>query len=158
MATDYFFKLATIEGEATDKGYEKQIKVESFSWGGAQHSTISGSGGSGAGKVSMSDLSMTIVFDKAVPKLQQALTKGTHLATGTLSAVKAGGAGKPYLTVDLTEVFVSSLQYSGAGEVPAVSVSLTYKSNKITYFTQDAKGVLTAAGTTSYDVTTNVTT
>lgn len=157
MAVDYFLKLATIDGEAVDKGFEKQIKVHSWSWGGSQTSTVSHSGGSGAGKVNMSDLSVMIDFDKSVPKLQAAMTKGTHLATGTLAAVKAGAGAKPYLKVDMTEMFVSSLQYSASSEVPMVSVSFSFKSIKVEYSTQDAKGVTTVAGTTSYDVTTNVT-
>ena len=97
-------------------------------------------------------------FDKSVTKLQDALTKGTHLKTAVLSAVKSGSGNKDYLIISLEEVFITSLQVSASSEVPTVSVSITYKKIKIEYKMQDAEGVLTTAGTSSYDVTTKETT
>lgn len=158
MAVDYFLKLDTIEGEAVDKGFEKQIKVHSWSWSAHNVSSVLGSGGSGAGKVEMSDLSVSIDFDKSSPALQKAVTKGSHLKSGVLSAVKAGGDHKPYLVITMDEVFISTLSYGASSEIPSVSLTMSYKSFEVKYSTQDAKGVLTAAGNTKWDRTTNVTT
>ncbi len=154
---DYFLKLDTVPGEAVADKHSGEIQVQSWGWGGTQHSTVSATTGSGAGKVSLSDLSLMIHFDKSSPKLLQGLTKGTHYPTATLSAVKAGAANANYFTLALTEVFISSLQYSAGGEVPSVSLSLTYKSFQMDYFTQGTDGTVTNAGTAKYDVTTNVT-
>ena len=157
MAVDYFLDLATVPGESVASGHTNQIQVTSWSWGGSQTSTVSATTGSGAGKVSLSDLSLTIEFDKSSPKLLQGLTRGTHYTTATLSAVKSGANNANYFTLALTEVFIAGLQYSASGEVPMVSLSLTYKSFQMDYYSQDKEGTVTNAGTAKYDVTTNVT-
>jgi type VI secretion system secreted protein Hcp len=157
MAVDYFLKLDTVPGESTADKHSGEIQVQSWSWGGSQTSTVSATSGSGAGKVSLSDLNIMIEFDKAVPKLMQGLTKGQHYATATLSAVKAGAGNANYMTLALTEVFISSLQFSASSDVPSVSVSFTYKSLQLDYYAQDKEGTVTNAGTAKYDVATNVT-
>ena len=157
MAVDYFLKLDTVPGESVAQNHSGEIQVLSWSWGGTQTSTVSATTGSGAGKVSLSDLNLMIEFDKSSPKLLQGLTKGQHYATATLAAVKSGAGNANYLTFALTEVFIASLQFSASSEVPSVSLSLTYKSFQMDYYTQDAEGTVTNAGTAKYDVTTNVT-
>ncbi len=157
MAVDYFLDLATVPGESKGDKHDGQIQVLSWSWGGSQTSTVSATTGSGAGKVSLSDLNLMIEFDKSSPKLLQGLTKGQHFTTAKLSAVKSGAGNADYLTFALTEVFIASLQYSASSEVPSCSLSLTYKSFQMDYYMQDAEGTVTNAGTAKYDVTTNVT-
>ena len=158
MAVDYFLKLDTVEGESKATGHTNEIQVLSWSWGASNTSTIGGSGGSGAGKADLSDLNIMMEFDKSVAHLMQGLTKGTHFKTGVLAAVKSGSGNKDYLIISLTELFVTSLQLSASSEVPTVSLSLSYKTVKLEYKMQDAEGVLTTAGTASYDLTTKETT
>ncbi len=146
MAVDYFLKLDGIQGESQDEKHKNEIQVLSWSWGAANVSSVSGTGGSGAGKVDMSDVSMMLNFDKSTPKFFKSVCAGTHIASGTLSAIKAGGNGKPYLKVDFKEIFVTGLQMSAAGEVPAVSLSFTYDEIKIDYSAQDEKGNLASVG------------
>jgi type VI secretion system secreted protein Hcp len=146
MAVDYFLKLDGIQGESQDAAHKNEIQVLSWSWGAANVSSVSGTGGSGAGKVDMSDVSMMLNFDKSTPKFFKSVCAGTHIASGTLSAIKAGGNGKPYLKVDFKEIFVTGLQMSAAGEVPAVSLSFTYDEIKIDYSAQDEKGNLASVG------------
>ncbi len=157
MAVDYFLKLDTVPGESKAQNHTDEIQVLSWSWGGTQTSTVHGTSGSGGGKVSLSDLNIMMEFDKSVPKLMQGLTKGTHYKTATLSAVKSGAGNSNYMTLALTEVFIASLQFSASSEVPSVAVSFTYKTLQLDYYTQDAEGTVTNAGTAKYDVTTNVT-
>jgi type VI secretion system secreted protein Hcp len=146
MAVDYFLKLDGIQGESQDEKHKNEIQVLSWSWGAANVSSVSGTGGSGAGKVDMSDVSMMLNFDKSTPKFFKSICAGTHIASGELSAIKAGGNGKPYLKVDFKEIFVTGLQMSAAGEVPAVSLSFTYDEIKIDYSAQDEKGNLASVG------------
>jgi type VI secretion system secreted protein Hcp len=157
MAVDYFLKIDAIDGESQDANYKNQIQLHSFSWGGAQHSTVAGTGGSGAGKVSLSDFSIMKTLDKASPKLFQAMTKGTHVATAQLTACKSAGAsgGKPFLTLKFKELFVTSQQLSGASEVPSESVTFTYNEITMEYFVQDEKGNLTSTGAITYNTKTN---
>ena len=151
MSVDYFLKLDGIEGESQDKEHPKQIQLMSFSWGGSQVSSVSGTGGSGAGKVNLSDFSIMTYFDKSTPKLFKSLCKGTHIATGNVAARKAGDT-KPYLKVDFKELFVTSLQVSASSEVPTISVSFSYNEVKIDYSLQDDKGILTSTGAVNYNL------
>lgn len=152
MAVDYFLKLEGIEGEAEEKHHTNQIQILSWSWGGTQVSSVAGTGGSGAGKVSLSDFSIMTYFDKSTPKFFKNLCKGTHIKTGELDAMKAGEEGKPYLKVNFKELFVTSLQISGSSEIPSVSISFTYNEIKIDYYKQNESGQLTTTGAVTYDL------
>jgi type VI secretion system secreted protein Hcp len=155
MAVDYFLKLDGIQGESQDATHKDEIQIMSWSWGGSQTSSVSGTGGSGAGKVNLSDFNIMTNFDKATPKLFKSLCAGAHIKTGTMTAIKSGAEGKPYLKVDFTELFVSSLQMSGSSEVPTVSISFTYNTIKVDYSTQNEQGNLTSTGPITYDLKQN---
>ena len=155
MAVDYFLKLDGIQGESADATHKDEIQILSWSWGGSQTSSVSGTGGSGAGKVNLSDFNIMTNFDKATPKFFKSLCAGAHIKTGTMTAIKSGAEGKPYLKVDFTELFVSSLQMSGGDEVPTVSLSFSYNTIKIDYSMQNEQGNLTSTGPISYDLKQN---
>jgi type VI secretion system secreted protein Hcp len=154
MAVDFFLDLGDIKGESQDAQHKDQVRLHSYSWGGSQTTSVSGAGGSGAGKVNLQDLSIMKDFDKASPKLLTAMTKGTHIAKGTLTAVKAGDNGD-FLKIEFTEMFVTSLQVSASSEVPMESVSFSYNTADLTYKSQDDKGKLVTAGTWKYDLKQN---
>lgn len=155
MAVDYFLKLDGIQGESQDDKHKNEIQVLSWSWGASNLSSVAGTGGSGAGKVDMSDVSMMLNFDKSTPKFFKSISAGSHIATGTLSAIKAGSDGKPYLKVDFKEIFVTSLQMSASSEVPAVSLSFTYDEIKIDYSAQDEKGNIASTGPVTFNTKQN---
>jgi type VI secretion system secreted protein Hcp len=155
MAVDFFLKLDGIDGESVDTNHKNEIQILSFSWGGSQTTSVAGTGGSGAGKVSLAELSIMKTYDKASPKLFKSLCSGTHIKTGTLTASKAGGAGKPFIQIDLQELFVTSLQISGSSEVPMESVSLSYNEIKIEYFVQNEQGNLASTGAITYNLKEN---
>jgi type VI secretion system secreted protein Hcp len=155
MAVDYFLKLEGVEGESSDANFKNQIQLMSWSWGASQISSVAGTGGSGAGKADLSDFSLMTYFDKSTPKFFKSIGLGTHIASGTLSAVKSGAQGKPYLKVDFAEIFVTSLQMSGSSEIPTVSVSFTYNEIKIDYSVQDEKGNLKSIGPVTYNTKEN---
>ena len=139
MAVDYFLKLDGIQGEAADSNHKNEVRITSWSWGASQVSSVAGTGGSGAGKADLADFSVMTYFDKATPKFFKSIGAGSHIKTGTMSAVKSGGDGKPYLKVDFKELFVSSLQISGTTEIPMVSLSFTYNEIKIDYSTRTSR-------------------
>ena len=97
---------------------------------GGTHAT---GGGGGAGKVSVHDLSITKEVDKASPKLSLACATGTHFKKVTITLRKAG---KTYLTYNLTDVLISSVQVSGSGggqAVPLESISLNFTKIALQY-------------------------
>jgi len=158
MAVDYFLDVDGIPGESQDSNFKNKIQLMSWSWGASNISSVSGTGGSGAGKVDISDFSCMTYFDKATPKFFKSITKGIHVSKGTLSAVKSGADGKPYLKVNFTEIFVTGLQMSASSEVPTVSLSFTYNEIGIDYSVQDEKGNLTSTGEVKYSLKQNVVT
>jgi type VI secretion system secreted protein Hcp len=155
MAVDFFLKLDTIEGESIDDKHQKWIQLLSWSIGGSQVTSVAGTGGSGAGKADLSDLSIMKYYDKASPKLWKAMIAGTHLPKGTLEAVKSGADGKPFLKIDFEELYITSVQQSASSEIPSESVSFSYNKIKIDYSTQDEKGILTSTGAVTYELKAN---
>lgn len=155
MAVDYFLKLDGIDGESADDKHKNEIQIMSWSWGASQVSSVSGTGGSGAGKADLSDFSIMAYFDKSTPKFFKSITTGQHIKTGTMSAIKSGADGKPYLKVDFQEMFVTSLQISGSSEVPTVSLSFSYNEIKIDYSTQNEQGNVTSTGAVTYNTKSN---
>ena len=156
MAVDYYLKIEGIDGEATNVNHKNEIQLLSFSWGGTQTTSVGHSGGSGAGKVDLANISVMKHLDKASSKLFSAMCSGQHIANATMTAIKAGTNNAPFLTVTFTELFVTSLQLSASSELPSESVSFSYNQIKIEYSTQDASGNLTAAGNVTYNLNTNV--
>lgn len=155
---DFFLDLPEAQGESQQTGFENQIKLLSWSYGGYSESTVGRSSGSGAGKVTMNPINVVAEVDKATTKLLNFLTKGQHLATGTLSAVKNGANNKAFMIIKLTEVFVSGLSIQASDQVPVVSMSLTYKSANTQYLMQTATGDLVNSAPHMYDASTNQTT
>jgi type VI secretion system secreted protein Hcp len=155
MAVDYFLELDGIKGESQDEKFKDKIQILSWSWGASNVSSVSGTGGSGAGKVDLSDFSIMANFDKSTPAFFKNITKGTHIKTGTMSAVKAGSEGKPYLKVDFKELFISGLQMSASSEIPTVSVNFSYNEIKIDYSMQNEQGNLVSTGPVTFEVKAN---
>jgi len=154
MAVDFHLKLEDIKGESKVKGCEDQIQLLSFSWG----SSVSGTGGSGAGRADLSDLSIMKHMDIATSPIFKALVAGKHLKTGVLVASKAGGDGKPFLKLTFDELFVTSQQISASSEIPTESVSFSYSKIKEEYFKQDVDGTLKATAAITYDLQKNTVT
>jgi len=154
MAVDFFLKVDGANGESTQEGHTDEIKIHSFSWGASQTTSVSGSGGSGAGKASLGDINIMKDLDKASAEMFKMLLTGTHIKTAVLTAQKSTGGttGKPFLTISFGEVFVTSQQISGSSEIPMESVSFSYNSIKFDYSTQGEGGALTSTGAVSYDV------
>jgi type VI secretion system secreted protein Hcp len=151
MAVDYFLKLSDgIDGESVDSNHKNEIEIMSWSWGASQVSSVAGTGGSGAGKVDLSDFSITTSFDKATPRLFKSIGLGTHIKTGTLSGTKSG-AGKPYLKIDFKELFITKLEMSAQNEIPTVNLSFNFNEIKIDYSVQDAQGNLKAIGPVTFN-------
>ena len=157
MAVDFYLKLDSIQGESADDQHKDEIQLLSFSWGGNQVTSVAGTGGSGAGKVDLSNLSVMKNYDKASPQIFKALVSGTHIKTGVLSAVKAGADGKPFLKISFEELFVTASHISASNEIPSESVTFSYNKIKVEYSTQNEQGILTATGAVNYDLKANKT-
>ncbi|MDN3920598.1 Hcp family type VI secretion system effector [Roseateles violae] len=145
MSTAFYLKFDGVEGESTLKDHKGEIVVLSWAWGASQASAVSPGGGSGKGKAVAGEFQFTHPYDKASPMLAKQCVSGKHFKEAKLVARKAGEGQKDYLLVTLKEVFISSVQASGAagGEV-SESVSCSYADIEFSYKPQDAKGALGA--------------
>ena len=159
MAFDAYLKIDGVTGEATRKGFEGQIELMSFSLGVSNPTTVgSATGGSGAGKATLSDFNIMRITDSASVSLFQQCALGKSYSSAAVSLNKASGDDTPltYLKYEFTEVFVSSIQWSGSSggtDAPMESVSFSYASLKTTYTPQDASGGPGDPVVASYDQT-----
>lgn len=160
MAVEIFLKLDGIDGESIKQDATNYIEIFSFSNGASNPSSVAFGTGSGAGKVDLSSLSLQKQLDKASPMLFLNCCTGKHIATGTMIVREATGdtTTKPYYQYDMTEVFVDSISWGGAagGGKPSESLSLSAKSLKISYWSQESDGSLKGPIKAGWDVSKNV--
>jgi type VI secretion system secreted protein Hcp len=154
MSSDFFIKIAKVDGESKKEGKEKQIEIHSWSWGLTNAASSSG-GGSGKGKATPGNFTFTHDFDKASPNLVKFGAAGDHISELKLTARKAGGKAEDYIVITLTEAFITgvSLGGSGGGDVME-TVNCTFKAIKIEYFEQDGKGGVKPGPLVKWDVET----
>jgi len=158
MTTNVFLDMDGVDGESADDRHHGEIEVLSWSFGVSNSGTAHmGGGGAGAGKASISDLSVTKLVDIASPALLQAAATGKRLKTATISARKAGEGQRDFLIITMREVMVTScaLAGSGEGDAPTEAVTLSFGKVQLTYTAQAPDG--SAGPTTSFgwDVTKN---
>jgi len=153
MATDYFLKIAGVEGEATDEKHKGEIEIHSFSWGEVQPGTAGHGGGAGAAKVQKQDFAFMKQMDKSSPKLMIACATGEHFKNAVLTVRKAGGDQQDYLKINMEELIVSSYTTNGgAGEpIPAESVTLNFVKLEMSYKEQKPDGSLGGEVKQKYD-------
>jgi type VI secretion system secreted protein Hcp len=151
---DAFLKLEGIKGESTDSKHKEEIEVLSWQWGMANEGTGHYGGGSGAGKVQVSDIIISKRVDTATPVLMKSCTKGDHIKKGTLVVRKAGGDQLEYFKIELGDILVSSIQASSAGDSPSLfeTVALNFKTFKVTYVPQTKSGGAGAPSEFGYDL------
>jgi len=161
MAVEIFLKLTDVKGESKGKGHEGEIDVYSYSMGASNPTTASTGGGSGAGKVDFSDLSIQKQIDSATAKLVLYCANGKHFDQGVMVIREAGGdTPVEYLTITMTQVFISSVSHGGSsgGGKPSESVSMSFATIDIVYWSQDAKGQKDEKSEIGWDVKANTAT
>jgi type VI secretion system secreted protein Hcp len=154
MATDNYLKVDTIEGEVEAVGFEKQIQIESYSFGASNPGSAGVGTGMGTGKVSLQDFHFVIKNGKASPALFLATAKGNHIPQAILSLRKTGGDGKPYVFTKYTfkDIVISSFQTGGSQDVPMDQISFNFTAVTFEYFQQKADGSVSLTNTVSYDM------
>jgi type VI secretion system secreted protein Hcp len=168
MSFDTYLFIDEIEGESTAKFDSKPngltkapTEIYSFSFG-AQNPTTVGptSGGSGAGRVSVSSFHLMKKTDNSSPLLFQACCAGDHFAKGSVVLRKAGGKDNKqqvFLQYDFVELYVDSVQWSGStggDDTPTESVSFSFGKVKVTNNPQDKSGKLAKGTQGTWDLRT----
>ncbi len=140
MAVDMFLKLDGIKGESQDHKHKGEIHIESFSWGMSQTGSMSFGGGGGQGKVAIHDISVNKIVDKSSTELMYHCASGKHIPEGLVTVRKAGEKPLEYLKIKLTDIIVSGVQNSGAGDQLMELVSLNFAKVNVEYQEQDKTG------------------
>jgi type VI secretion system secreted protein Hcp len=155
MSGDIFLKLKDVEDEGSKKGHEKEIEVESFSWGESNPTSFAHASGGGVGKVAIQDVHFTKLMSKSSANLAQFCASGKHISEAVFTFRKAGEDPQEYLKVKLTDVMISSYQLSdssGGSVLPHESISLAAAKVQFEYYPQDEKGKLGAKAAFGWDV------
>jgi type VI secretion system secreted protein Hcp len=157
MAADMFLKLEGVDGESKDDSHKKEIDVLSWSWGAAQSGTGHVGGGSGAGKVSVQDLSVTKYVDSASHLLLLDCCNGQHIKKGTLVVRKAGATPLEYIKLTMEDIIVSNVHTGGSGGEDRLTetITLNFSKFKYEYTPQKADGSGDGTKETGWDIAAN---
>jgi type VI secretion system secreted protein Hcp len=139
---DMFLKLTNIKGEALDAKHKDEIEVLSWSFGASQSGSAHGGTGSGTGKVSIQDVTITHFVDQSSTDLLKHLTSGKHIDQGMLTVRKAGGTAVEYFKLKMEQVLVTHISNGGGAGQDRVTENVTLNFRKFTqtYTAQDDKG------------------
>jgi type VI secretion system secreted protein Hcp len=145
-AVDMFLKIDGIDGESQTKGHEKEIELESFSWGATMPIGTGLTGGSGTGKIMVTDISVTKKLDSTSPQLLEKLFTGQHTPKVVLTLTKPDGKGGllNFYKITLEDVLISSYQTGGSsgGDIPIESLSLNFAKITFEYTPQKPDGTI----------------
>jgi type VI secretion system secreted protein Hcp len=146
MAVDMFLKIDGIPGESTDAKFDKELVLESFSWGETNTGAHTAGGGAGAGKVSMQDFHFTAKGSIATPKLMFACASGQHIKDAVMSvrrATEQKEGSLVFLTYSFQGVVITSVQEAGdTSGIPLDSVSFAFEKIDVMWKPQTASGAV----------------
>lgn len=128
MAMDVYLKIQGVDGEATQKGYENWIQLDTWNWGSSTMGAADRGGGLVGGKVSMQDFHFTKVTDKSSPKLFQSCCEGKVFDRILLKMVRMPG-NQVVMDFTLFNCIITSFQTGGgAGDsgTPSESGALNF--------------------------------
>lgn len=157
MAVDMFMQVGALKGESQDKVHPGKVDVLAWSWGMSSSGTTHVSGGAGAGKVAVQDLSFTKYVDRASTGLMLACCAGTHFSDALLIVRKSGERPLEYLKVTMKDVLVSGVSTGGSGGEDRLTenVTLNFGEFKVEYTPQDPAGTTLPAMTMGWNIVTN---
>lgn len=153
---DFYLQIDGIEGESESKGFEKQMQIESWSFGASNGGSASIGTGLGTGKVALQDFHFVIQNGKASGQLFLNVCKGKHVPKAVLTCRKTGGNGTPYTYLKFTfeDVVLSSFNTggsNGSGSLPMEQVSFNFTKLTHEYFQQKKDGTVSLTNTVAYD-------
>ena len=142
MAVDMFLKMGDIKGESQDQAHKDEIDVLSWKWGMSQSGSMHTGGGGGSGKVNVKDLTFDKFVDKSSPNLMLMCCNGRHYPEATLTVRKAGAQPLEYMTIQLSDVLISSVDTGGNGNEDRLTetITLNFGRMKVSYQPQKKDG------------------
>jgi type VI secretion system secreted protein Hcp len=160
---DYFLKIDGIDGESTERGHEREIEVDSFSWGAGNAAAAAGGSGRAIGKVQFKAFNFGAISSKASPPMLLAVTTGRHIKFAVLTGRRPGEEAQDFYKIKLTDVLVSSYQGSAHSSLedggenvnnnqPMDQVSLNFAKIEFTFTSQTQIGTIGDQTTANWDL------
>ncbi|MFC3798771.1 Hcp family type VI secretion system effector [Cohnella sp. GCM10012308] len=150
--------LDGIKGESTLEVGKGAIDITSITFGAVNPGSASAGSGSGSGKPAFQEFSFTKLQDSASLSLLAILASGKTIKSGTISFYNANTESKkPYLTIKLENIFVTSDTYATNEGNARLTESFTLAAKKLTFTYQaiGSKGEPLPAQTFEYDLAKN---
>lgn len=154
----WYVRYDGIDGESFDADHEAWIDLLAMSWTADQGDTTATSRGASrrAGAVNVNDMVLTFEYEKASPKVLEAMLTGRVIPKLEIEMETFGAedGGSTYLRYELTNVLVTSYDVGGASDdgPPLVTASNSFEEIKVTYTGRDARGKPTGEVETTYNV------
>lgn len=121
-ALDMFLEIPGVAGESTTAGYENQINILAWSFGGSKIEC--------GGSLNLQYLAMTKYVDKSTVDLHTAMRDGTVFPTITLRIVRP--AGPVNQSLQLSNAVVTSLSTGGSGSEDRLTENVTFAFSQVT--------------------------
>ena len=121
-ALDMFLEIPGVAGESTTAGYENQINVLAWSFGGSKVEC--------GGGLNLQYLSLTKYADKSTVDLHAAMAAGTVFPTITLRVVRP--AGPVTQSLQLSNATVTSISTGGSGGEDRLTENVTFYFSQVT--------------------------
>ncbi len=137
-----FLKIGDVKGESKDTKHKNEIDLISWNWGMSNPGSMHTGGGGGAGKVNVSDISLTKAIDKASPVLMALCCDGKVHPKAEIVMRKASGKNAlEYYKLLLEDVLITSVSAGGSGgDTSSENVTLNFAKFKVEYQAQKNDG------------------
>jgi type VI secretion system secreted protein Hcp len=152
-----FAKYDGIDGEVEDGKHDKWIDILSVEWGA--HKPGGGATGQSRrrGGAVVEDLTLTLEYEKAAPKLQEKCLMGDVIPKLEIVLTATyGGARAQYLKYELKNVMITSYQLAASGNdeagPPTVVIGNNFEEMRVTYTQYDDTGASQGNVETSHKV------
>lgn len=121
-ALDMFLEIPGVAGESVTAGYENQINILAWSFGGSKPEC--------GGNLNVQNISMTKYADKSTVDLHAALAAGTVYPTMTLRVVRP--AGPVTQSLQLSNAVPTSISSGGSGGEDRLLENVTFAFSQVT--------------------------
>ena len=150
-------KLDGIPGDSSVAGHLNEIDLSSVSFGANQTGIREAGGKASPRRSSLTPFTVTKEIDKASPKLFLACATGQHIPSAVLTfrEVESGVPPYEYLTITLSDVFISSYQVASGGDIPTEAISISFSKIEYKYVGRLPNGQLLAPVIVTFDVLKN---
>ena len=149
MPVDAFLKFEKADGESVQKGHEKWIEIQSWSWGVHADTSWTKGGGASVGKPDPDRMAIDHIFDSASTVVLGFICTGKAFPKAELHMLKTTGQSSPetYLAITMEGVFITKVLTTGTADGKMMQrIEFVFKTIKIEYQPADPRSGALGAG------------